>query len=147
MLLIYIIDLVYYVEGTRGGVHYLGFGVQAGSYGKPGGLLTVDYKEAKDMGFEMDEHNPDKKISFFVSSLKNKPSECTRKRNPIPHLCMVENTKEHVLIVRQTYNDRMNDIPAKLSIKLHGETTVPSPLTPEKLEDGLQTAGMLFMDM
>ena len=135
-------DLVYYVTGTRGGVHYLGFGVQAGSYGKPGGLLTVDYKEAKEMGFSLDENNPNKEISFYVSTLKNKPNECKRNRNPVPHLCMVEDPKQHVLIVRQTYNDRMNDIPAKLSITLHGEDAVPSALTPEKLEDALQTAGL-----
>ena len=80
-------------------------------------------------------------MSFFVSTLENMPAECKRKRNPVPHLCMVETPKEHVLIVRQTYNDRLNDIPAKLSIRLHGEDTVPSALTPQKLEDALQTAG------
>jgi hypothetical protein len=36
----------YKISGTRGSVKYLGFGTQAGVYGKPGGLSTVDYVDA-----------------------------------------------------------------------------------------------------
>eukprot|EP00466_Bigelowiella_natans_P020486 jgi/Bigna1/57672/fgenesh1_pm.24_\ len=39
----------YRVRGSRGTVNYLGFGVQSGSYGAPGGLRTVDYKEASEL--------------------------------------------------------------------------------------------------
>ena len=49
----------YRITGTRGTVHYLGFGTQAGNYGATGSLDTTGYLEAADMeiapdgGFEI----------------------------------------------------------------------------------------------
>jgi hypothetical protein len=40
---------MYRVFGSRGTVAYLGIGVQAGSYGAPGGLRTVSYLEADEL--------------------------------------------------------------------------------------------------
>ena len=134
-------EYVYHVEGTRGTVHYLGLGVQSGSYGKAGGLLTVDYKEAADFGCPKDLDAPEKILRFFISTEAMKPPECKRKRCPVPWLCMVENPTEHVFIVRQTFNDCSTEFPAKLAISAIGGHQ-PAPITPQSLEDGLQTAGL-----
>src|SRR5690606_1182082 len=42
----------YRITGIRGSVHYLGFGAQAGGYGKTSSLDTTGYLEAKDISFD-----------------------------------------------------------------------------------------------
>ena len=134
-------EYVYCVEGTRGTVHYLGLGLQSGTYGKPGGLLTIDYKEADDMGFYKDLENASVPIKFYICTKSNVLACCKRKKKPVPWLCMVESPVEHVLIVRQTYEDRLTEKAAQLKISCVGGDG-PSNITPKKLEESLQTASL-----
>jgi len=126
---------VYRVTGLCGTVPYLGFGVQAGVYGGPGGLKTVDYKTA---GLMQTETNADgeKTIDFYVSILKLKPP------NAVNWVQMIEDPKEHQLIVRQTFMDRTTEIPAVLKIARVGQPTLPANLTCTALDEGLKTSGM-----
>ena len=134
-------EYVYCVEGTRGSVHYLGLGLQSGTYGKPGGLLTIDYKEASDMGFPKDLKNTSLPMKFFISTKSKMPKCCSRRKSPVPWLCMADSPVEHVLIVRQTYEDRLTEEAAELKISCDGGN-VPSNITPKKLEESLQTASL-----
>uniref|UniRef100_A0A7S3V099 Uncharacterized protein n=2 Tax=Aplanochytrium stocchinoi TaxID=215587 RepID=A0A7S3V099_9STRA len=123
--------IVYRVKVKRGTVAYLGFGTQSGSYGAPGGLSTVDYKEAVE--FEMDK---DGNFEIVVSSEENKPAGC---KNWMKTLSDPESA---MLIVRQTYNDHDNEIPATVTIeKLEGQT-LPTPVTCEQVDEALKKSAL-----
>lgn len=89
---------VYRLVGSRGTVHYLGLGSNAGSYGKPGGLATVDYKEAAELS---PAGRPDAQLDVLV---------CTKQNRPAGHsgdwLEMASEIEPHQLIVRQTFLNR-----------------------------------------
>lgn len=134
---------VYRVFGTAGTVNYLGFGVQAGSYGKPGGLQTVDYKEREEMDLVTTDDGKDRRIEFFISTEAKRPAWLP-KGSP-NWLCMVEEPSSHNFIVRQTFGNRFGpnaETPAKLTIELVGEDTIPSNLTTTFLDDALGTCAL-----
>jgi hypothetical protein len=122
---------VYRVTGNTGTVKYLGLGIQAGSYGKPGGLQTVDYRERHELKL-----NDDSTIELFVSTEANKPPGC------VNWLKMVESPAEHLLIVRNTFERRDLETAATLKIERFGEVTRPQNVTCEGLTNALDTAGM-----
>lgn len=110
----------YRISGTRGTVHYLGFGTQSSSYGKDGKMHPTGYIDATQM-----EINPDGTFELILS--------CEEKSgNWLP---MKPETE--TIIVRQTFNDREGETPAHLKIERIGAQNAPPPLAPETLGEGL----------
>ncbi len=116
----------YRISGTRGTVHYLGFGSQKGSYGKDGGLKTIAYVEAADL-----EIAEDGSFELILS--------CKKKRgNWLPL-----EPDASLVIVRQTFKDRDTEIPADLQIERIGGDGLPTPVTAQAIDKGLDTASTL----
>ena len=119
----------YKIFGQRNTIAYLSFGTQSGNYGEGRGLPPTGYIESDEI--EMD---ADGKFELILSS---KPQS----GNWLP---MTAGTG--TLVVRQTFLDRANEIPADLWIErincLDHERR-PDPLTPKRLDDGLKKVGEL----
>lgn len=143
----------YRISGSRGTVNYLGFGVQSGAYGSPGGLQTVDYKEAKEVQI-----NDDGNFVLYIAPNGALGAEIKGKNPPKSNvLSSRPERKEGLFIVRQTFAVRSKEIAANLKIELvrgPGGSGAGSPdpttsdaagsrdFTPQQLDDGLQKAGM-----
>jgi hypothetical protein len=110
----------YRITGTRGTVHYLGFGTQEGNYGATGSLATGGYLDDSQMRFE-----PDGRFEILVSAEK-KPG------NWLPMTA-----KSRTLVVRQTFLDRKTEKRAELSIERIGGRHAPRPVTPQAIDRGL----------
>jgi hypothetical protein len=113
----------YKISGTRGTVHYLGFGSQAGNYGATGSLATTGYVEAADL-----EIGADGRFELVASGEK-KPG------NWLP---MSPETTS--IIVRQTFLDRAIETRADLKIERIDGPHAPRHTTPEAVDRGLQGA-------
>ncbi|MDX1694451.1 MAG: DUF1214 domain-containing protein [Ketobacteraceae bacterium] len=116
----------YRIHGRRNSIHYLSFGTQVGHYGQGGGLPPSGYIEASDI--EMD---ADGRFTLIVSC---RP----RDKNWLP---MQPDTGN--LIVRQTFLDRDNEIPAELTIERIDGDGAPEPLTSLRMNEGLRSASTL----
>ncbi|MFQ5513963.1 MAG: DUF1214 domain-containing protein [Myxococcota bacterium] len=114
----------YQLHGTRGSVHYLGFGTYLGSYGSGERTGTSGYLEATDL-----EIDPDGRFEILLS--------CARK--PGNWLPMEPETS--LLIVRQTFLDRKRERAATLSLERLGASGPPAPLSAEQIDTGLARAG------
>jgi hypothetical protein len=110
----------YRITGTRGTVHYLGFGTQAGNYGATGSLATTGYLDHSQL-----ELAPDGSFEIAVS-VRQKPGSW---------LAMAPESRS--LIVRQTFLDRAREVPARLQIRRTDGPHAPRPLTPEAIDRGL----------
>lgn len=115
----------YRIVGTRGTVHYLGFGVQKGQYGQAGGMQTTGYVDASTLHIE-----PDGSFELILS--RTQPAG---NRNWLPL-----EAESSAVIVRQTFGDRVNERIAELRIERIGGDGLPSPVTAEAIEKGLNTA-------
>jgi hypothetical protein len=113
----------YRITGTRGTVHYLGFGTYAGNYGSGGRMGQSGYLEAAEL-----EIGPDGSFEILLSC-DDKPGNWLR---------MEPDTSS--LIVRQTFEDRANEAIAELSIERLGAEGPPPPITPEFIDRGLAAA-------
>jgi hypothetical protein len=114
----------YRISGTRGTVHYLGFGTYYGDYGSSGRRGQSGYLEAADL-----EIGSDGRFEITVSC------EAPGSGNWLP---MAPDTSS--LIVRQTFLDRTRERPADLRIERLGAAGPPAPLTPERLDTALAAA-------
>ncbi|MCG8592252.1 MAG: DUF1214 domain-containing protein [Proteobacteria bacterium] len=115
----------YRITGTRGTVHYLGFGTYAGNYNKQGGRRgQIGYLEAADMKLE-----PDGSFEIFV----------TRERPADANWLPLEDDAS-LVIVRQTFQDRARETVAKLRIERLGAEGPPAPVTAAFVDQGLQAA-------
>lgn len=123
----------YRLVGQRGSVHYLGLSTNAGSYGKPGGLSTVCYKEVSEL-----EVGKDGSLDVLICTRKNRPSKL-RNSN---WLELLEDPLPHQVIVRQTFLNREKEQAASLRLERVGEPTMPAPASPERLIAGLETTGL-----
>lgn len=113
----------YRIRGKRGTVHYLGFGAQAGSYGRTGSLDTDGYLEAADIDMDADG-------SFeIIASSSPQPGNW---------LEMSENTR--MIQVRQTRMDHANEVLADVSIERIDGPNRPRPFKPERIDKALQSA-------
>jgi hypothetical protein len=110
----------YRITGTRGTVHYLGFGTQAGNYGATGSLNTTGYLDAKDL-----EIAPDGSFEIIVSS-REQPG------NWLPAV-----PESRMLIVRQTHLDRGKEETAQIRIERIDGPGQPGHLDPERLDRAL----------
>ncbi len=113
----------YRITGKRGSVHYLGFGTQAGGYGKTGSLDTTGYLEAADM-----EIAEDGSFEVIVSSEKQAGN----------WLAMKSETR--MVQVRQTRLDHNNEVLADVSIERIDGPNQPHPFEPARIDKALQSA-------
>jgi hypothetical protein len=113
----------YRVRGTRGSVHYLGFGTYAGGYGSAGRRGQTGYLDASQL-----RSDADGRFELILSS----------REQPGNWLRMQPDTS--LLIVRQTFQDRKRERIAELSLERVGAAGAPQPLSPEFLDRGLQAA-------
>ena len=113
----------YRITGNRGSVHYLGFGSQAGGYGKTGSLDTTGYVEAADMQIE------DNGSFELIASVEKQPG------NWLP---MSEATR--LIQVRQTRLDHDAEVPAVVKIERIDGANEPRPFAPERMDNALASA-------
>lgn len=119
----------YRISGKRGTVHYLGFGSQAGGYGKTGTLDTTGYLEATDMVYNNDG-------SFDIIASCEKPAQ----GNWLP---LALETK--LIQVRQTRLDHKNEIPAEVKIERIDGENCPRPFKPERMDNALKSAAFFTL--
>ena len=116
-------DCEYRLRGTRGTVHYLGFGTYAGGYQSSGRRGQTGYCEASEL--EIDD---DGRFEILLS----------RESGAGNWLRMEEDTS--LLIVRQTFGDRDREHIAELSLERVGAEGPPAPVTAEFIDQALQQA-------
>lgn len=119
----------YRITGKRGSVHYLGFGSQAGGYGKTGTLDTTGYLEAADMQVNADG-------SFEIIVACEKPEN----GNWLP---MSAETK--LVQVRQTRLDHKKEIPAEVKIERIDGENCPRPFDPARMDHALKSAAFFAL--
>lgn len=116
-------EYAYRLWGTRGSVHYLGFGTYAGHYGSGGRRGQTGYLDAREL-----ELGSDGRFEITLS--------CDRR--PGNWLPMAPDTA--TLIVRQTFLDRAAETPARLQLERIGAEGPPPSLAPEAVDAGLASA-------
>jgi hypothetical protein len=116
-------DREYRIYGRRNTVPYLSFGTKANRYATEGTMASTGELEATEMVF-------DKDGSFEIS--------VSRERKAGNWLPLAADTS--MLLVRQTFLDRDNEIAADVRIERVGGPARPEPLTPQKLDRGLASA-------
>ena len=116
----------YRLSGTRGSVHFLGLSTQKGGYGESGGLPPTGFLDSSQLQVEDD--------GTFEVILSSRPHG----GNWLP---MEPDTG--LLIVRQTFLDSKNEVPARLEIERLGDGGRPGPLTAEQVDRGLTRAANL----
>ncbi len=115
----------YRITGKRNSVHYLGFFTQNGNYGTTGGLAPCGVLEHKDLVLEHDG-------SFEIILSKEKRGKNWLKLEDETGMAMV----------RQTFFLRNEEVPAEIHIERIGRNTKPDPLTPARVDEGLNTAAL-----
>jgi len=110
----------YRITGTRGTVHYLGFGTQEGNYGATGSLDTSGYLDDSALAL-----NADGSFEIHLSC------------EPRPGNWLKMTPKSRTLVVRQTFLDRKTEQKAELRIERLGERHAPRPLSVQALDRGL----------
>jgi hypothetical protein len=108
------------LRGTRGTVHYLGFGIQEGNYGATGSLATAAYLDDAALQVEPD--------GTFTVALSAAP----RAGNWLPLT-----PGSRTLVVRQTFLDRGSARRAELTLERVGGQHAPRPVTAQGLDRGL----------
>ncbi|MEH6551020.1 MAG: DUF1214 domain-containing protein [Pseudomonadales bacterium] len=112
--------LEYKLVGQRGTVDYLGFGSVANRYATGGGMQTAAYLDAQDMEFA-----EDGSFEVIISS----------REHPGNWLEMDADTNQ--LNVRQTFQDRINEVRAEVKIERLDQVAGPKILTAEKMDKAL----------
>ncbi len=120
----------YRITGTRGTVHYLGFGTQAGNYGATGSLDTTGYLEAKDLALE-----PDGSFEILVAA--ERPAEAVNWLPMKPETRMIQ--------IRQTRVHHREEDLARVEIERIDGPSTPRPLEPARLDRMLQGAARFVM--
>ncbi len=114
----------YKLSGTRGTVDYLGIGTVNNRYSIDGTMETTGYIDAREMQINDD--------GSFELILSQQPHD----GNWLPM-----SDKTNSVNVRQTFQDRKNEIAADLHLERIGASDDrPAPLTAEALDRGLQGA-------
>ena len=122
-------DQRYVIRGRRGTINYLGLGTYAGTYGAGGRSAQTGYIEGRDLQLE-----PDGAFEVLLSQQRPESG------NWLP---MEPDTSS--LIVRQTFLDREHETIAELSIERVGGDPGPTPVTPERMDQALTSAGRLVV--
>ncbi|MDD9961604.1 MAG: DUF1214 domain-containing protein [Gammaproteobacteria bacterium] len=122
-------DYEYRITGRRNTVTYLVFGTHVGRYGQSGGLPPTGHIDATEIELDADG-------SF----------ELVLSQRPQPGNWLPMTSETGTLIVRQTFADREREEPAELTIErinCAAQDKRPAPLTPQHLDEGLKSAGLL----
>ena len=122
-------DYEYRISGRRNTVTYLVFGTHVGHYGQGGGLPPTGHIDATEI--ELDAEG---RFELILS------------QHPQPGNWLPMTSETGTLIVRQTFADRDREEPAELTIErinCAAEDKRPSPLTPQELDEGLKSVGLL----
>ncbi len=115
----------YRITGKRNTVHYFGLFTQNGDYGSTGGLAPCGQLDHTDIDYE-----PDGSFEVILSKEK-------RGRN------WLKTEKETgLVIVRQTFLNRFEEVPAELRIENLDGRKAPEPIAPAMVDEGLKTAGL-----
>jgi hypothetical protein len=114
----------YRVTGTRGTVHYLGFGTYAGSYGSSGRRGQTGYLDARELKIDADG-----RFEIVLSV-----------REPAARNWLRMEPDSSSLIVRQTFEDRAREAIAELRIERVGAAGGPAPVTADFIDRGLQAS-------
>jgi len=122
-------DYIYRITGNRGTIHYLGFGSQAGGYGKTGNLETTGYLEAQDMQLDADGN------FTFIASINKEDAD----KEGASWLPMRSDTR--LIQIRQTRLDHKNEVPATVNIERIDGNNQPRHLAPARVDDALVGAG------
>lgn len=125
----------YRLKGTRGTVHYLGFGTQKGNYGTTGSLNTTGYLEAKDLKL-----GPDGTFEIYVSAERGPDDPNADDANWLP---MAPDSR--TLIIRQTRLDHQNEEPAQVQIERIDGPNQPRALDPERLDRALTSSARFVL--
>lgn len=115
----------YRITGKRNTIDYVGFFTQNGSYGTTGGLAPCGVLQGADLLL-----NDDDTFEIILSTEK-------RGKN---WLKIEEDTS--LVMVRQTFLNRANEVPCEVHIKNLNGPTVPGNISPQRLEAGLRMASM-----
>jgi hypothetical protein len=115
----------YRIKGKRNTVNYIGFFTQNGNYGTTGGLAPCGVLEGKDLSVDEDGN-----FEIILS------------KTPQGKSWLKIEDETTLVMVRQTFFDRFNEIPAELSIENISGKTTPDPITPRMIDEGLKTASM-----
>jgi len=118
-------DYEYRIRGKRNTVHYLGFFTQNGNYGSTGGLAPCGVLEHSEL--EVDDEG---RFEIILS------------REPRGRNWLRIDPETTLLMVRQTFLHRDREQPAELHVEAIGGPAAPAPLTPQRVDAGLQTAGL-----
>jgi hypothetical protein len=118
----------YRLRGRRGTVHFLELSTQKGSYGDGAGLPLTGRLDSTELSIAEDG-------SFEVAV-----SCIPRQGNWLPM-----EPATNMLIVRQTFLDRMAETPCQLTIERVGGDELLTPLSSEHLETGLRMAANLVV--
>jgi len=115
----------YRITGKRNTIHYFGLFTQNGNYGTTGGLAPCGVLEDGELMVRDD--------GTFEITL-------SKKRKGDNWLKIEEDTS--LLMVRQTYLDRVNEKPVDLQIKAIGIDGHPGSISPKQIDEGLNTASL-----
>ena len=115
----------YRIYGKRNTIHYIGFFTQNGNYGTTGGMAPCGALDLMDLNIEEDG-------SFEIILSKTK-----RGRNWLK----IED-ESSLVIVRQTFLNRLAEVPAELFIENLDGRKFPDPITPAMMDEGLKTASL-----
>lgn len=118
-------DFEYRITGQRNTVHYIGFFTQNGNYGTTGGLAPCGSLEGKDLVVD-----PDGRFEIIIS----------KERKGQNWLKLEQETG--LVIVRQTFLNRFEEVPAELRIENMNGQPAPGPITPQMIDEGLKTAAL-----
>lgn len=116
----------YIISGKRNTIHYFGLFTQNGSYGTTGGLSPCGKLEDGELVIDEDG-------SFEVVLSRNKKGQNWLKIEP----------ESSLLMVRQTFRDRDNEIPVELKIRAVGVEGNPGSISAQQIDEGLNSAGLL----
>lgn len=115
----------YRLKGKRNTVHYFGLFTQNGNYGSTGGLAPCGQLDHHEIEYEPDG-------SFEVILSKERHGKNWLKIEDATGLVMV----------RQTFLNRFEEVPAELTIENLDGRSAPDPVTAQQVHEGLQTAAM-----
>jgi hypothetical protein len=115
----------YRIYGKKNTIHYIGFFTQNGNYGTTGGMAPCGKLDHSELQIEDD--------GTFEIILSKTPKG--------KNWLKIED-KTGLVIVRETFLDRQNEIPAELTIENLNGQQAPGELTPAMVDVGLKTASL-----
>lgn len=115
----------YRIIGKRNTVHYFGLFTQNGDYGSTGGLAPCGQLDHSEIECE-----PDGSFEVILSMERQGKNWLKIER------------ETGLVIIRQTFLNRFEEIPAELRIENLDGRKVPGPITPAMIDEGLKTAGL-----